>query len=397
MSVEPVSSGTSPDWSTLSSSPAYRPPSQNTHPFSGCSPITDYDFSRKLGEGTFGEVHKARHKVTGQLVALKRILMHNEKDGVPITAMREIKILKQLRHKNVVPLSDIAVETGNIYMVFPYMDHDLAGLLDNPSVRLSVPQIKTYTKQLLEGTAYLHFNKVLHRDMKAANLLINNEGILKIADFGLARGVEEDNREYTQCVVTRWYRPPELLLGERRYTSAIDMWGVGCVFGELLKLRPILQGQDDMEQLKRIFYLCGSPTQETMPGWNKLPDAGKVRFDVSKRRIHEEFARFDALAADLIEKLLVLDPTRRLTALEALSHDYFYNEPLPADPSLLPKYEASHEFDRRKAKQQHQQPPASSSSQQHQSRPSQQHSNHYHQRHPSRHNSQQSHPPRDRK
>ncbi|KAI9023658.1 kinase-like domain-containing protein [Phycomyces nitens] len=404
-SVEPHSNGTSPAWSTISSSPAHRPVSQHGHKFSGCSPITDYDLKGKLGEGTFGEVHKARYKVTGQLVALKRILMHNEKDGVPITAMREIKILKQLRHKNIVPLSDIAVETGDsarkeqgsIYMVFPYMDHDLAGLLDNPSVRLSRPQIKTYMKQLLEGTAYLHFNKVLHRDMKAANLLINNDGILQIADFGLARGVEDDGREYTQCVVTRWYRPPELLLGERRYTSAIDMWGVGCVFGELIKLRPILQGQDDMEQLKRIFHLCGSPTQENMPGWNKLPDAGKVRFDVSKRRVVEEFSRPDPLAADLIDKLLVLDPTKRLTALEALNHDYFYSEPLPADPALLPKYEASHEFDRRKIKQEKQQAQQQLQQQAQQQHRSSQHNSHYQPRHPSRHNSYQSHHPRERK
>ncbi|CAO3635833.1 unnamed protein product [Cunninghamella blakesleeana] len=304
------------------------------------------------------EVHKARNRFTGQLVALKRILMHNEKEGVPITAIREIKILKQLRHKNIVPLTDIAVdrgdstrkERGSIYMVFPYMDHDLAGLLDNPSVRLSTPQIKTYLKQLLEGTAYLHHNKILHRDMKAANLLINNEGILQIADFGLARGIEEGNREYTSCVVTRWYRPPELFLGERRYTTAIDMWGIGCVFGELLKSRPILQGHDDIDQLKRIFLLCGSPTQENFPGWNKLQDAGNVKFEPSSRRVVEEFKKYDSQAADLMDKFLTLDPNRRITALDALDHDYFYTKPLPADPGDLPKYEASHEFDRRRAK-----------------------------------------------
>ncbi|KAI9305748.1 kinase-like domain-containing protein [Cunninghamella echinulata] len=343
-----------------SSSPAYirHQPRTTSRHYAGCSKLSDYDKEDKLGEGTFGEVHKARHRFTGQLVALKRILMHNEKEGVPITAIREIKILKQLRHKNIVPLTDIAVdrgdtarkERGSIYMVFPYMDHDLAGLLDNPAVRLSTPQIKTYLKQLLEGTAYLHHNKILHRDMKAANLLINNEGILQIADFGLARGIEEGNREYTSCVVTRWYRPPELFLGERRYTTAIDMWGIGCVFGELLKSRPILQGHDDLDQLKRIFLLCGSPTQENFPGWNKLQDAGNVKFEPSPRRVVEEFKKYDSQAADLMDKFLTLDPHRRITALDALDHDYFYTKPLPADPGDLPKYEASHEFDRRRAK-----------------------------------------------
>ncbi|KAI8890334.1 Pkinase-domain-containing protein [Backusella circina FSU 941] len=354
-SMEPLSNSTSPAWSITSASPAYRPQLKNQHRFKGCSKIQDYEFLDKLGEGTFGEVHKAKHKNTGHMVALKRILMHNEKEGIPITAIREIKILKQLHHKNIVPLTDIAVEIakkerGGIYMVFPYMDHDLAGLLDNPNVRLKQPQIKTYLKQLLEGTAYLHHNRILHRDMKAANLLINNDGILQIADFGLARGMEGENREYTNCVVTRWYRPPELFLGERKYTTAIDMWGVGCVFGELLKTRPILQGQDDIDQLKRIFHLCGSPTKENMPGWNSLPDANKVQFDTSQRRVKDEFMSYDPLAADLIDKMLLLDPKKRITAAEALDHDYFYSTPLPTEPADLPKYEASHEFDRRKIK-----------------------------------------------
>jgi len=215
--------------------------------FRGCSRITDYDILGKLGEGTFGEVHRAKSKKTGAVVALKKILMHNEKDGFPITALREIKLLKILSHINILRLEEMAIEHARnndkrkraiIYMVTPYMDHDLSGLLENPSVVFTEPQIKCYMLQLLEGLRYLHNEKILHRDMKAANLLINNSGILQIADFGLARhydepvpiagqGGGEARREYTTLVVTRWYRPPELLLGLRKYTTAIDLWGVG--------------------------------------------------------------------------------------------------------------------------------------------------------------------------
>jgi serine/threonine-protein kinase BUR1 len=201
---------------------------------------------QKLGEGTFGEVYRAKSKRTGEVFALKKILMHNEKDGFPITALREIKLLKMLSHVNVIRLQEMAIERADpgsrkratLYMVTPYMDHDLSGLLDNRDVHLTVPHIKCYMLQLLRGLKYLHNSHILHRDMKAANLLINNRGILKIADFGLARHYDEDvpkagqgggeaKRDYTTLVVTRWYRPPELLLQLRRYTTAIDMWGAG--------------------------------------------------------------------------------------------------------------------------------------------------------------------------
>ena len=229
--------------------------------FLGCSRISEYDVLGKLGEGTFGEVHRAKSKKTGAIVALKKILMHNEKDGFPITALREIKLLKLLSHPNVLSLMEMAVEHPSkptekrkraiMYMVTPYMDHDLSGLLENPAITLTEPQIKCYLLQLLEGLRYLHDNHILHRDMKAANLLINNKGILQIADFGLARHYDESvpvagngggeaRREYTTLVVTRWYRPPELLLHLRKYTTAIDMWGVGYVISEALLAQSLM-------------------------------------------------------------------------------------------------------------------------------------------------------------
>ncbi|BGP71310.1 serine/threonine protein kinase, CMGC, CDC2/CDK sub [Rhodotorula toruloides] len=357
----------------------------------GCSHISEYSLNEKLGEGTFGVVWKGMrggNKVAvsaaeaekekeeeeklvkvglrvrkGDVVALKQIIFHNEGDGLPITSVREIRILKMLDHPNVVPVVDIAYEPadaqnftlGKTFMVFPYMDHDLAGLLENPRVKLETEHIKQYSKQLLEGTAYLHRNRILHRDMKAANLLINNKGQLMIADFGLARSIEAfaKNVEYTSCVVTRWYRPPELLLGEKRYHTPVDMWGVGCIMAEMWHRSPIFPGSSDMDQAVRIFASCGPPTDETMPGWRSLPGVEgheTVTWANNGRSVRADWAgkANDDLFGDLMDRILVLDPKKRLTATEALDHDWFWTEPFPCDPSRMPTYEASHELDRRK-------------------------------------------------
>ncbi|ORY71270.1 kinase-like domain-containing protein [Pseudomassariella vexata] len=337
--------------------------------YMGCSRISDYELLGKLGEGTFGEVHKAKSKKVGNLVALKKIIMYNEKDGFPITALREIKLLKMLDHRNVLRLEDMAVEHHSkstdkrkrpiMYMVTPYMDHDLSGLLDNPSIQLTVPIIKCYLYQLLEGLRYLHDTKILHRDMKAANLLINNKGILQIGDFGLARtydgpipraggGGGEGKRDYTALVVTRWYRPPELLLQLRKYTSAIDMWGVGCVFGEMLIGKPILSGDSDTHQLELIFDLVGSPTEQTMPGWKKLPGGESLTPRSRPGNLQQRFREHGPVAILLLKELLKLDWRARINAIDALEHPYFNTAPYPAKPGDIPTFEASHELDRRK-------------------------------------------------
>lgn len=366
---------------------AVKPPSTNKYPleynedgrprFHGCSKVQEYEWVCKLGEGTFGEVSKARSKKTGQIVALKKILVHNEKDGFPITALREIRLLKQLDHPNVLKLEEMAVERpkditkkSNMFMVTPYMDHDLSGLLKNPKIHFTEPQIKCYMKQLLEGCRYLHESRILHRDMKAANLLISNRGILQIADFGLARtyddappepgkGGGEATRQYTTLVVTRWYRPPELLLQLRNYTTAIDMWGVGCVFGEMFKRKPILQGDSDLAQAQLIFNLVGSPTEENMPGWQELPGCEGIK-DFGNRRpqIRHVFKELSPQALSLLEELLRLDWRKRINAIDALEHPYFHTHPLPARPEDLPVMEDSHEFDKQKAREERKPPPA---------------------------------------
>ena len=338
--------------------------------FHGCSPIQQYEFMGKLGEGTFGEVSKARSKKTGAVVALKKIIMHNEKDGFPITALREIKLLKMLDHVNVLKLEEMAIEKpkgeakkkSHMFMVTPYMSHDLSGLLENPDVNFTIPQIKCYMLQLLEGVKYLHENKILHRDMKAANLLISNKGILQIADFGLARPYEDDipkpgrgggeaTRDYTALVVTRWYRPPELLLSLRKYTTAIDMWGVGCVFGEMFRRKPILSGKTDLDQAFLIFDLVGSPNDESMPGWRNLPGCeGTREWPPRKGRLAQEFGEQGPLMVSLLSELLKLDWRTRINAMDALKHPYFHSPPYPAKPEDIPRFEDSHELDRRIAR-----------------------------------------------
>ncbi|XP_021887086.1 cyclin-dependent kinase C-2-like [Carica papaya] len=338
-------------------------------PRGGSRTIDCFDKLEHIGEGTYGQVYMAREIESGEIVALKRIRMENELEGFPMTAIREIKILNKLNHENVIKLKEIVTSPGRgrdeqrgldnkykggIYMVLEYMDHDLTGLSKRPGMRFTVSQIKCYMKQLLTGLHYCHINQVLHRDIKGSNLLINNEGNLKLADFGLARFLPSNNREsLTNCVITLWYRPPELLLGSTKYGPAVDMWSVGCVFAELLNGKPILPGENETEQLNKIFDLCGSPDENNWPGVSLIPWYDNLKpTRPMKRRVREVFQHFDSLALDLLERLLTLDPSQRICAIDALDADYFWTDPLPCDPKSLPKYESSHEFQTRKKRQQ---------------------------------------------
>lgn len=341
-------------------------------PILGCSPIESYRILDKLGEGTFGQVHRAVHVETGTAVALKEILLHNKEDGMPITALREIRILKSLRHENVLELLDMAVKHGkreerrraSFSMVTPYMDHDLAGLLQNDKVKLTIPHIKCYMGQLLEGINYLHQSHYMHRDIKAANILVDNRGNVKIADFGLARkyldpvptiaGASPASTRYTATVVTRWYRPPELLLGEQFYTTAIDIWGIGCIFGEIFVRKPIFPGRSDHDQISIVFQMMGAPDDVKMPGFSKLPGAHLAPRAPLSRKFENTFSNIPAPARDLLEKLLDINPLTRLSALGALAHPFFSTGPPPCAKAELPIYTSSHELDARR-KQSHRQ------------------------------------------
>ncbi|KFK38426.1 hypothetical protein AALP_AA3G111700 [Arabis alpina] len=339
-------------------------------PILGSRSVDCFEKLEQIGEGTYGQVYMAKDKKTGEIVALKKIRMDNEREGFPITAIREIKILKKLHHQNVIHLKEIVTSPGRdtddqgkpdnnqykggIYMVFDYMDHDLTGLSARPNLRFPVPQIKCYMKQLLTGLHYCHANQVLHRDIKGSNLLIDNEGNLKLGDFGLARGFSHDHDvNLTNRVITLWYRPPELLLGATKYGPAIDMWSVGCIFAELLNGgKPILPGKTDPEQLTKIYELCGSPDENNWPGVSKMPWYNQLKSPRPlKRRVREICRLFDRHALDLLDKMLALDPSKRISAKDALDAEYFWTDPLPCDPKSLPKYESSHEFQTKKRRQ----------------------------------------------
>lgn len=314
------------------------------YPF--CDDVSKYEKLTKIGQGTFGEVFKAKHRQTRKIVALKKVLMENEKEGFPITALREIKILQLLKHENVVNLIEICRTKANsmkykatFYLVFDFCEHDLAGLLSNVNVKFSMGEIKKVMQQLLNGLFFIHSQKILHRDMKAANILITKNGILKLADFGLARAISTSNKSghanrYTNRVVTLWYRPPELLLGERNYGSPVDLWGAGCIMAEMWTRSPIMQGNTEQNQINLISQLCGSIGPEVWPGVEKLDLYNKLELPKNqKRKVKERLKAYVKCpyALDLLDKLIILDPSKRLDSDSALNHDFFWSDPMPQD------------------------------------------------------------------
>lgn len=325
--------------------------------------VTDFEEIEQIGEGTYGQVWMGRDKHSGEIVALKKVRMDQEKEGFPVTAIRELKMLRSLRHENIVNLKEIVTGKNQnrnkarrnkheIYMVFEYVDHDLTGLMDTPSIRFTEAQVKTYAKQLLSGLWYCHEREVLHRDIKGSNLLIDNHGNLKIADFGLARTFNDNLRRYTNRVITLWYRSPELLLGAEEYGPEVDMWSVGCLLVELLTKRPLFPGKDEPEQIELIFRVLGSPTNETWPNWELLSLSGMVKQNAYRPRLREALRHLSPCALDLIESLLKLDPKSRPTAYDTLDHEWFWSKPYPTPREELPQYRSTHEFqakERRKA------------------------------------------------
>ncbi|XP_010477057.1 PREDICTED: probable serine/threonine-protein kinase At1g54610 isoform X1 [Camelina sativa] len=303
----------------------------------------------KIGQGTYSSVFRARETETGRIVALKKVRFDNfEPESVRFMA-REILILRRLNHPNIIKLQGIVTSklSCNIHLVFEYMEHDLTGLLSSPDINFTTPQIKCYMKQLLSGLEHCHARGVMHRDIKGSNLLVNNEGILKVADFGLANfcNASGNKQPLTSRVVTLWYRPPELLLGATDYGASVDLWSVGCVFAELLLGKPVLQGRTEVEQLHKIFKLCGSPPADYWKK-SKLPHAmlfkPQQHYDSCLQETLKDLSDADI---NLIETLLSIEPHKRGSASTALVSQYFTSKPFACDPSSLPVYSPSKEID----------------------------------------------------
>ncbi|XP_078163936.1 putative serine/threonine-protein kinase At1g54610 isoform X4 [Carex rostrata] len=302
----------------------------------------------KIGQGTYSNVYRARDLDGNKIVALKKVRFDNlEPESVQFMA-REILILRRLDHPNIIKLEGLVTSrmSCSLYLVFEYMEHDLAGLASFPDIQFTEPQIKCYMQQILCGLEHCHSRGVLHRDIKGSNLLVDNKGVLKIADFGLASFFNPaQKRPLTSRVVTLWYRPPELLLGATSYGVAVDLWSTGCILAELYAGKPIMPGRTEVEQLHKIFKLCGSPSEEY---WrkSKLPHATIFKPQQPyPRRVAETFKDFPVHAFALIDLLLSIEPADRGTASSALKSQYFMTKPYACDPSSLPKYPPSKEFD----------------------------------------------------
>lgn len=289
----------------------------------------------KIGEGTYGVVYKAKDKLTGKLVALKKIRLETESEGVPSTAIREISLLRELTHPNIVQLFDVVDGDNHLYLVFEFLQQDLKKLLDSVKGGLDQALVKSYLYQLLKAISFCHLRCILHRDLKPQNLLIDREGHIKLADFGLARTFGVPVRTYTHEIVTLWYRAPEILLGTKFYSNAVDVWSLGCIFAEMATRRALFPGDSEIDQLFRIFRTLGTPDESIWPGVSQLRDYTSMFPRWEPRCLDEVVPSFDSDAKDLLLKLLTYDPSQRITAKKGLSHPYFNGVTLVPPP--LPK------------------------------------------------------------
>lgn len=304
-----------------------------------------YVKEKKIGEGTYANVYRGHvREDASTLVAIKKIKHQDDyRDGMPPAAVREMKYLQELRHPNIILLLDIfgtGVDTLNFVLEYlPLGDLEML-IRDVHRVRYGVADIKAWMGMLTRAVWFCHSNYVLHRDIKPNNLLIAADGEVKLADFGLAQSFADPGRRMTANVITRWYRPPELLFGARHYSGAVDIWSVAMVFAELIIRTPFLPGDSEFEQISLICKQIGTPTEENWPGVSQLRDYTVPSEAVPVWGKDAYMGRFGAVGpegVDLLVRTLALDPNKRITAHEMLRHRWWRTDPKPTPKEDLPR------------------------------------------------------------
>jgi serine/threonine protein kinase len=281
-----------------------------------------------LGEGTYGKVYKAKNLQTGETVAMKEMKIDaSNDDGIPSTAIREIALLKELDHRNIVKLLDVFCKPTKLMLVFEFLPSDLKKYMKSINGHVTPVQVRELSFQLIFGLEFCHANRIIHRDLKPQNLLIDaKQGLLKIADFGLARAFSLPVPAYTHEVVTVWYRPLEILLGSKLYSLPVDMWSTGCIIAEMATGGPLFAGDSEIDTIFKIFQKLGTPSEEMWPGIGELPDF-KPTFPrwpgKSWSNIRNTAAQVGAEGIDLLGRLMKYEPRQRLSARAALRHEYF--------------------------------------------------------------------------
>ncbi|XP_068145645.1 cyclin-dependent kinase 10 [Drosophila tropicalis] len=309
--------------------------------YGSCRPVSEFEKLNRVGEGSYGIVYRARDTRNNEIVALKKVRMDQEKDGLPVSGLREIMILKQCRHENIVQLREVVVgkSLDSIFLVMDFCEQDLASVLDNMPQPFTESEVKCITLQVLRALKYMHARYIIHRDLKVSNLLMTDKGCIKVADFGLARLYCNPPKPMTPQMVTLWYRAPELLLGSRTYTAAVDMWAFGCILGELLIGKPLLPGNSEIAQLDLIIELLGAPSKSIWPGFTELP--ALQNFTLSQQPYNNLKSKFQALrpaGRALLNLLFIYNPSTRATAVECLNSKYFVEPPQACDPRMMPTF-----------------------------------------------------------